>query len=133
MRGPGKALAIASLAAGLASLPTAAGLGLGALVAVVLGVASLVRARREPAADNGRELAVAGIVAAVLSLAAAVPLGMLVYVWRQSPGLMADVRILSEWPRPKAGVWEPSTPGWQPPLPPPPPPAPPQDHSLPAC
>jgi protein TonB len=124
MKGPGKTLAIASLALGVMSLPTAGCLGVGALVAIALGVSSLVRSRREPAADNGRELAIAGIVAAVLSLAAAVPLGILAYVWHQSPDLFADVRILSEWPKPKAGVTDPVAPGWEPPPPPPPPPVP---------
>ena len=53
MKGPGKTLAIASLALGVMSLPTAGCLGVGALVAIALGVSSLVRSRREPAADNG--------------------------------------------------------------------------------
>jgi protein TonB len=130
MSGPGKSLAIASLSVGVVSLPTGGCLGLGAFLAIGLGVASLLRSRQEPAADNGRELAVAGIVAAVLSLAAAVPLALFVYGWRQTPDMFADVRMLSEWPEPKAGVFKPATPGWA--LPPPPPPPPPTEPSAPA-
>jgi protein TonB len=123
MRGPGKRLALASLALGVLGLPTAGWLGVGALAAIGLGVWSLFRARHAPTADNGRELAAAGIASGLVSIAAAVPLVFLAIAWRESPDLWADRRILSEWPEPKAGVRPAVDPGWGLSPPPPPPPA----------
>ena len=93
MKGPGKSLAVASLLLGLISLPTAGLAGIGALAGIVLGIASLVRARHQPGANNGGELAAAGIATSAISVVAAIPLALLVYTWHISPGLMRDFEL----------------------------------------
>jgi hypothetical protein len=64
-------MAMASLGLGLVSLPTFGLLGVGSLVAIVLGVIALRRARRDPSGHGGGRLAAGGIVCGLLSLAAA--------------------------------------------------------------
>ena len=63
-----KGLAIASLILGILSLPTAGLLGIGAAVAIVLGIVALVRANKEPAVYGGKGMAIAGIVLSGLSI-----------------------------------------------------------------
>ena len=63
-----KGLAIASLGLGIVSLPTLGCLGIGAIVAIVLGIVAIVKARREPHTYGGAGIAIGGIVCAALSL-----------------------------------------------------------------
>lgn len=71
-------LAITSLVLGVLSLPTLGCFGIGALLAVVLGILALVRANREPHVYGGKGFAIAGIAASALSLLVAIPLGGIV-------------------------------------------------------
>jgi type II secretory pathway pseudopilin PulG len=59
---------VASLVLGILGLPTFGLLGVGALLAVVLGVAALAKAREEPHVYGGKGLAIAGIVCSGVSL-----------------------------------------------------------------
>ena len=65
---PKRGLAVASLVLGLVGLPTFGVLCAGAMASVSLGVAALVKARREPALYGGQRLAVAGIVLSAASV-----------------------------------------------------------------
>ena len=60
--------AILSLLLGILSLPTLAGLGIGALTSIVLGIVALVQVRRAPREVRGRGLAIGGIACAVSSV-----------------------------------------------------------------
>jgi hypothetical protein len=71
-------MAIASLVLGVLSLPTLGCLGIGAAVAIVLGIVALMRANRDPHLYGGKGFAVGGIVAAALSLLVAVPMAGIV-------------------------------------------------------
>ncbi len=71
-------MAIASLVLGIVSLPTLGCLGVGALVAIVLGIVALSRASREPHVYGGKGFAIGGIVAAAMSLVVAIPIGGIV-------------------------------------------------------
>src|SRR5262245_17940397 len=68
--GPAKrrGLAIASLMLGLLSLPTLGLVGFGAILAVILGVAALVKIRDEPERYEGKGFAIAGIASAAASI-----------------------------------------------------------------
>lgn len=66
--GQKKGLAIASLVIGLLGLPTAGIVGVGAILAIVLGIVALMKASREPHAYGGKGLAIGGIVAGALSI-----------------------------------------------------------------
>ncbi len=61
-------LAVASLVLGIISIPTLGLLGVGAIVAIVLGVIALGRIKKEPATYGGKGMAVAGIITSVVSL-----------------------------------------------------------------
>ncbi len=63
-----KGLAIASLVLGIISIPTLGLLGVGAIVAIVLGVIALGRIKKEPATYGGKGMAIAGIITSVVSL-----------------------------------------------------------------
>jgi len=65
--GQRKGLAIASLALGVLSLFTLAGLLIGAVLGTTLGIVALVKASKSPATHGGKGLAIAGIAASVLS------------------------------------------------------------------
>lgn len=65
---PRRGLAVASLVLGILGLPTIGLAGVGALVAIVLGVVALVKASREPAQYGGKGLAIAGIALSVFSV-----------------------------------------------------------------
>lgn len=67
-------LAVASLLIGVAGLPFGGLLGVGAIAAMALGGVALAKAQQDPQHHRGRELAWAGIVAGLTSLAAALPL-----------------------------------------------------------
>ena len=71
-------MAIASLVLGILSLPTLGCLGVGALLAIVLGIMALTRANRDPHLYGGKGFAIGGIVAAALSLVVAIPIGGIV-------------------------------------------------------
>ena len=71
-------MAIASLVLGILSLPSLGCLGIGALVAIVLGIVALTRANREPHVYGGKGFAIGGIVAAAMSLVVAIPVGGIV-------------------------------------------------------
>jgi len=71
-------MAIASLVLGVLALPTLGCLGIGALIAIVLGIVALTRASREPHVYGGTGFAIGGIVAAALSLVVAIPIGGIV-------------------------------------------------------
>jgi hypothetical protein len=71
-----KGLAVASLVLGILGLPTLGLLGVGALLAIVLGVAALAKAREEPRVYGGKGLAIAGIVCAAVSVVLAPFLGI---------------------------------------------------------
>jgi hypothetical protein len=60
-------LAVASLVLGIISIPTLGLLGVGAIVALVLGVIALKRIKKEPAVYGGRGMAIAGIITSVVS------------------------------------------------------------------
>ncbi len=75
--GQRKGLAIASLIIGLLSLPTLAGLGIGALTGIVLGIVALMKASQSPAEYGGKGMAIAGIVASALSFIAIPVLGII--------------------------------------------------------
>lgn len=61
-------LAIASLVLGIISIPTLGLFGVGAIVAIVLGVIAIGRIKKEPATYGGKGMAIAGIVTSVVSL-----------------------------------------------------------------
>jgi type IV pilus assembly protein PilA len=63
-----KGMAIASLVVGLIGLPTFGILGIGAILAIVLGIVALVRSNKDPATYGGKGLAIGGIVSGVLSI-----------------------------------------------------------------
>jgi hypothetical protein len=65
---PRKGLAVASLVLGLLAIPTLGLLLVGAILSVVLGIAALVKASRHPREYGGQGLAIAGIVAGVVSV-----------------------------------------------------------------
>jgi type IV pilus assembly protein PilA len=71
-----KGLARASLVLGLLSIPTLGCLGIGALVAVILGIVALVRASREPQLYGGKGLALGGIVSGALSVLIIFPIAI---------------------------------------------------------
>src|SRR5262245_35231751 len=75
---PRKGLAIASLVLGFVSLLTAGGCGVGALLGLGLGIAALVRARRDPSVDAGRDVAWAGVVTSGLAVLTIVPAVVLI-------------------------------------------------------
>ncbi|HKQ78857.1 MAG TPA: DUF4190 domain-containing protein [Blastocatellia bacterium] len=63
-----KGLAITSLVLGIISIPTLGLLGVGAIVALVLGSIALRRIKKEPAIYGGKGMAIAGIITSVVSL-----------------------------------------------------------------
>jgi type II secretory pathway pseudopilin PulG len=75
--GQRKGLAIASLIIGLLSLPTLAGLGIGALTGIVLGIVALMKASQSPAEYGGKGLAIGGIIASAVSFLAIPVLGII--------------------------------------------------------
>jgi len=75
--GQSKGMAIASLIIGLLSVPTLAGLGIGALAGIVLGIVALMKANKSPAEYGGKGLAIAGIAASALSFVAIPVLGII--------------------------------------------------------
>lgn len=89
-----KGLAIASLVLGILSLPTLGLLGVGALLGITLGIFALMRAKREPSEYGGQGLAIGGIVASVLSLTLAVPIGIVAAI--AIPNLLAARRAANE-------------------------------------
>jgi len=99
---PRRGLAIASLVLGLLSLPTLGLLFVGAMASVALGVAALVKARREPAEYGGSGMAVAGVLLAVASIlvtpvvgivaAIAIPSLLRARVTANETAAIADVR-----------------------------------------
>src|SRR4051812_32804971 len=78
-RPPGRrrGYAIASLVLGILSLPTAGLLLVGAMLAVVLGVTGIVKADREPEEYDGRGLAMAGVILALISIVLAPFVGII--------------------------------------------------------
>jgi Tfp pilus assembly protein PilE len=72
-----KGLAITSLVLGIISIPTLGLLGVGAIVAIVLGAIALSRIRKAPAVYGGKGMAIAGIIASVLSLSLVAVFGIL--------------------------------------------------------
>jgi hypothetical protein len=62
-----KGLAIASLVIGIVSILTCGGLLVGAIVGIVLGIVAMNKAKRDPAQNAGRGLAIAGIVTSAFS------------------------------------------------------------------
>jgi protein TonB len=125
---PRKGWAIASLTIGLLGLLTAGGCGLGALLGSTLGVAALVRARRDPAVDHGTDVAWAGIVTNVLGGLTIGPLVLLFAVLSRA-GIVTSPTAEDELPQPVAGQ---GTAGLDfPPLAPPPPPPPPPSPASP--
>jgi hypothetical protein len=62
-----KGLATTSLVVGLLSLPTLAGLIIGGVAGLVLGIVALLRANKQPSVYGGKGVAIAGIIASALS------------------------------------------------------------------
>jgi hypothetical protein len=67
-----------SLVLGILSVPTLGLLGLGALIAIVLGIVAIMKANRSPQEYGGKGLAIGGIVCGGASLVVALPLGAIV-------------------------------------------------------
>jgi len=61
-------MAITSLVLGILGLPTAGCLGLGAIIAVILGIVALVKANKNPDEYGGKGMAIGGIVTGSMSL-----------------------------------------------------------------
>jgi len=61
-------MAITSLVLGVIGLPTAGCLGLGAIIAVILGIVALVKANKSPDEYGGKGMAIGGIVTGSMSL-----------------------------------------------------------------
>jgi protein TonB len=97
--GSRKGLAIASLALGFVSLVTAGGCGVGALAGLTLGVVALMRARRDPYVDAGRDVAWAGIVTNGLAVLTIVPVFMLLAMLN-STGALPGIGGEEELPEP---------------------------------
>lgn len=111
---PRKGLAIASLALGLVGLVTAGGCGVLGLAGLILGVAALVRAGRDPAVDGGRDVAWAGLVTSGVSLLTIIPVVFLLVALSKAGTLPDGGLVEDDLPEPVA----PPTLGY--PLPPPP-------------
>ena len=112
---PEKQLPIAALVLGIAGLFTGGLLGVGSLVGILLAVAGIVRARRDPRRHGGRDIAWAAIAAnafGLLSLAPLIALGLAL-----RPMLAEDDRL----PVPVQDTA--ALPAEAPPPPPPPPPS----------
>ncbi len=72
-----RGLAITSLVLGILSIPTLGLLGLGALLAIVLGIVALVKAKNSPGEYGGKGLAIGGIVCGGLSVLIVIPVGII--------------------------------------------------------
>src|SRR5262245_27134037 len=72
-----KGLAVASLVLGIISIPTLGLLGVGAIIALVLGSIALHRIKKEPATHGGKGMAIAGIITSVVSLLLVVVFGII--------------------------------------------------------
>ena len=112
---PNKQLPIAALALGITGLFTGGLLGVGSLVGIVLAVAGIVRARRDPWRYGGRDIAWAAVAANVFGLLSLGPLLALVLALR--PMLAEDDSL----PLPVQDTA--AFPAEAPPPPPPPPPS----------
>jgi type II secretory pathway pseudopilin PulG len=89
-----KGLAIASLVLGIISIPTLGLLGVGAIVAIVLGVIALGRIKKEPAAYGGKGMAIAGIITSVVSLLLIAVFGILAAI--AVPKLSENIKTVRE-------------------------------------
>ena len=72
-----KGLAICSLVIGIVNLFTFGFLGLGIIVGVILSIVALSKIRQNPAVYGGRELAIAGLVTNIVSVAVIVPIAII--------------------------------------------------------
>jgi type IV pilus assembly protein PilA len=97
-------LAIASLIIGILCLPTVGIVGVGAILAIVLGIVALVKIKNEPQAYGGKGLAIGGIVTGGLSIliipvilivaAIAIPSLLRARVSANEAGAIGDVRTV---------------------------------------
>jgi hypothetical protein len=70
-------LAVASLVLGIISIPTLGLLGIGAIIALVLGAIALKRMKKDPENYGGKGMAIAGIITSVISLLLVAVFGIL--------------------------------------------------------
>lgn len=99
-----RGLAITSLVLGVLSLPTLGLLGIGAILAIVLGIVALVKASNHPAEYGGKGLAIGGIVTGAASFvlipfvgiiaAIAIPSLLRARVSANEAGTLSDVRTV---------------------------------------
>lgn len=89
-----KGLAITSLVIGVLGLFTIGILGVGAVVGIVLAIAAINKANRNPAEYGGKGLATAGLVTNILSLVIIVPVGIIAAI--AIPNLLASRRAANE-------------------------------------
>ncbi len=86
-----KGLAITSLVLGIISIPTLGLLGVGAIVAIVLGAIALNKTKKEPMVYGGKGIAIAGIITSVVSLLLIAVFGIMAAI--AVPKLYENIRI----------------------------------------
>jgi type IV pilus assembly protein PilA len=100
---PRKALAVWSLVLGILSLLTGGCLGIGAIVAIVLGIVALSKAGKLPAEYGGKGMAIGGIVTGSVSLvllpfviiaAIAIPSLLRARLSANESAAIGDIRVL---------------------------------------
>ncbi len=89
-----KGLAIFALVLGIFNLFTLGLLGFGALVGIVVAIVAMSNAKRSPAVYGGKELATAGLVTSIISVAIIVPVGIIAAI--AIPNLLAARRAANE-------------------------------------
>ncbi len=91
---PRKGLAIASLVAGIVSIPTLGLLVVGAVTGVVLGAGALSRVNKNPMGYAGKGMAIAGIITSAVSLVIAAIIGVLAAI--ALPKLQENIKLGGE-------------------------------------
>lgn len=87
-------LAVASLVVGIISFLTLSFLGIGAITGIVLGIAALLKIKKNPAQYGGQGMAIAGLITSALSIMIAVPLAIIMAI--ALPNLLASRMAANE-------------------------------------
>jgi type II secretory pathway pseudopilin PulG len=87
-------LAIASLVLGIISIPTLGLLGVGAIIALVLGSIALNRIKKDPATHSGKGMAIAGIITSAFSLLLTAVFCILIAI--AVPKILENIRLAQE-------------------------------------